>query len=358
MVYPIFKILFMMKIAYIVPSLANKGPVIVVKELVRQMRYNGHDCIVFYFDNIIQLEFVCPTEKISQDLPIDFLKFDVVHSHGMRPDRYIWRFREYSGKVSYISTIHNYILQDLQYQYNWLVAQIYGRLWISWLKRHDRVVVLSQDALKYYNRWFDNNRMHFVYNTRNLDKSETLTNEEVDELIKFRGSYKLIGINALLSNRKGVDIVIEALRDLHEYKLFIVGDGKSRKKLEHLAHCMKVEKRCYFAGIKPNAYRYLPYYDIYAMPSRSEGFPLSLLEAAIYSKNSVVSDIPVVKEAFSVEEVSMFSLKNPESIVAAILNATDNILMGEKMNFKYLQCYSPEQMYQKYVSIYINRTNK
>jgi len=40
----------MQRVAYIVPSLAPLGPVIVVRNLVERMVAHGHDCVVFYFD--------------------------------------------------------------------------------------------------------------------------------------------------------------------------------------------------------------------------------------------------------------------------------------------------------------------
>lgn len=42
------------------------------------------------------------------------------------------------------------------------------------------------------------------------------------------------------------------------------------------------------------------------MSSRSEGFPLSLLEAMIYKRNIVCSDIPIFKEILSENEVTFF----------------------------------------------------
>ena len=341
-----------MKIAYIVPSLANKGPVIVVKELVDQMTSNGHECTVFYFDDIQQLSFACSTKRLFQNERINFLEFDIIHSHGIRPDWYVYRYREYSGKVRYLSTVHSYVFQDLSYQYNYFIAQVFGRFWMRWLRKHDKIVTLSMNAMKYYEQWINNDKLTYAYNTRSIDKTKKLSDNELKELLDFKGTDILIGVNALLSPVKGIDILIKALPALPEYKLFIVGDGKSRKSLEQLARIKGVYNRCYFVGVKADAYRYLPYYDIFAMPSRSEGFPLALLEAAFFSKNSVVTDIPIVKEAFTTEEVSMFQLSKPETIVGAILKATNNSDMGEKMYEKYTLCYSPENMYRKYILIY------
>ena len=140
----------MNRIAYIVPSLANRGPVIVVKELVRQMISHGHECTVFYFDDKLPITFDCATHRIRKNEKIDFSAYDVVHSHGLRPDKYVARYREYSGKVRYISTVHNYVLEDFRYQYNWIVAQTFGRMWMHTLQKFDAIVALSQHAREYY----------------------------------------------------------------------------------------------------------------------------------------------------------------------------------------------------------------
>ena len=68
-----------MKIAYILPSLANKGPIIVAKDLVNVMSKHGHECFVFYFDDKNQLHFQCPTQRIKMNTFIDFNSYDIIH---------------------------------------------------------------------------------------------------------------------------------------------------------------------------------------------------------------------------------------------------------------------------------------
>ncbi|WP_298064274.1 glycosyltransferase family 4 protein [uncultured Rikenella sp.] len=342
----------MKRIAYIVPSLANRGPVIVVKELVAQMVCHGQECTVFYFDDKIELEFDCPTIRIQKKEQIDFTSYDIVHSHGMRPDRYVARFREYSGKVRYISTVHNYVLEDFRYQYNWLVAQIFGRLWMRTLRNMDVVVALSRHAQEYYQKWLPVEKITYAYNTRVLNLSQTLDEKSAQEIRSFKGHSILIGVNALLTKRKGVDILIRALVRLPDYKLFIAGDGKERARLERLARRLGVADRCLFAGYRQNAYLYLPLYDIYALPSRSEGFPLSLLEAAVYAKPCVVSNLPIVTECFNTDEVAIFRLDAPTSVIQAIHRATANSTLGRNLHLKYEKAYSPEKMYERYLRIY------
>lgn len=341
-----------MNIAYIVPSLANAGPVLVARELVSQMTLHGHKCIVYYFDDKLAVKFDCPVEQIKMNQAIDFTKFDVVHSHGMRPDKYVAKYREFGGNVRYVSTMHNYVLEDFRYQYNWVVAQVFGRLWMRSLRSMDRVVALTQHARTYYLRWLDANKLTYAYNTRSVDENRTLDQCQIDELLTFKGSDILIGVNALLTKRKGVDVLIKALPMLPKHKLFIVGDGKSRSDLEVMARELGVADRCFFAGYQPDAYRFLPYYDINAMPSRSEGFPLSLIEAAIYKRPCVISDLPVFRECFGDGEAVIFELANPDTIVEAIEYASSHKELGSKIYDKYVNCYSQKKIYERYLNIY------
>ena len=54
-----------MRIAYILSSLANSGPIIVAYDLVQLMIRNGHSVEVFYFDDKTDLDFPCATHRIN-----------------------------------------------------------------------------------------------------------------------------------------------------------------------------------------------------------------------------------------------------------------------------------------------------
>lgn len=342
-----------MKIAYIVPSLANKGPIIVVRELVKQFAAHGHECTVYYFDERTELTFDCPVQRIRSKQRPPFESFDIVHSHGFRPDRYVRRFREYGGQTLYVTTVHSYVLADLRYQYNRIISLVFGNLWMYLLKRHDKIITLSRDAVRYYRKWFPDEKLTYAYHTRTLNEcSARLSESETREIDCFKQNSPLIGMNTFLTECKGVDLIIKNLKELPDYRLWVTGDGPERKKLEALAVREGVSSRCYFAGYRPDAYRYFDRYDIYAMASRSEGFGLVLLEAALYGCPTVCSDIPVLKEIFQEGEVAFFDLKNAKSLREAILKASDDKTMGGKMRRRYEQSYAPEHFYHRYLEIY------
>lgn len=347
-----------MKIAYIVPKLANKGPVNVVQELVKQMMLHHHVCVVYYLDEGNEVNFSCPTIRIRFGERIPFDSFDIVHTHGLRPDTYVFFHKPLRCKAKFVTTMHNYVIQDFSYQYNKWTAYTAGNLWMYALCRHDKIVTLSKDAERYYKKWFPSSKLTFAYHTRDIPANGLVADEEKQQVISFKGNSILIGVNAALTEVKGIDQVINVLPYLESYKLLIVGDGKSKESLQRLSQKMGVENRVLFMGYKKDAYRFLPLYDIYALPSRSEGFGLTLLEAAIYHKNVICSNIPLFREIVDDTQVAFFDLENSESLANAIIKATKLKSFGENLYKQYELKYSPDCFYNRYLNIYLSLIKK
>ena len=110
--------------------------------------------------------------------------------------------------------------------------------------------------------------------------------------------------------------------------------------------------RIHFAGARPRAHRYLSLYDIYALPSRSEGFPLALLEAADYGKRVVCSALPVVKECFTDDELITFPMPSETALAAAIQTAMTRPELCTNIKKRFDRDYSPESFYRRYMIIY------
>lgn len=341
-----------MKIAYIIPKLVNKGPIIVVQELVQNMMMNGHECHVYFFDEGQEISFPCKTQKISFFESINFNDFDIIHTHGLRPDLYVFIHKPYKCKSKCITTLHNYIIPDLSYQYNKFIAYTAGNLWMLALRRHDTIVTLSQDALQYYRHRLPTSKLTYAYNTRQVSKGTTLDAKTLQQILQFKQGAVTLGVNAALTDRKGVDQVIRALKKLPGYKLIIAGEGKSKASLEKLSADEHVENNVLFLGYQKDAYRLLPYYDVFVLPSRNEGFGLTLLESALYKKNVVCSRIPIFEELCPEGEVAFFELEQIPSLVQALRTAVNNPKLGHKLYERYLQAFSPEAFYKRYYQIY------
>ena len=90
-----------MKIAFILPSLINKGPIVVVNNVVKYLKSYVEQIDVYYFDATPAMDFDCPVYKIRMNQAIDFDKYDIIHSHCLRPDKYVikWRKKIKNAKI-------------------------------------------------------------------------------------------------------------------------------------------------------------------------------------------------------------------------------------------------------------------
>lgn len=92
----------------------------------------------------------------------------------------------------------------------------------------------------------------------------------------------IIGLGRL-ADQKGFDILIKAfalIADNHpDAKVWILGEGDKRAELEKLTNDLGLADRVHLPGAVDAPGAYLAQADIFAMPSRYEGFPIALCEA-------------------------------------------------------------------------------
>lgn len=345
-----------MKIAIIVPALVNQGPVTVARDIVSGIleEYDNVEFVVFYFDELTEIEFPCKTIQINLWKSIDFSEFSVIHTHMLRPDFYVWLNRHKTKNILKISTLHQNIVANLSASYNKLIAKTVFFFWIKFLKSFDKIVALSDVMKNTYASKFSKDSLLTIYNGRKLSKPiNKIEAEEEKKIFELKSKYNLIGVVALLTWRKGIHQLIEALTGLPNYALIIVGSGQELEVLKSLAIKLGVETRCYFLGYKKNGLDYMQYFDIFAMTSYSEGFPLSVLEVSQFNKPVVCSNIPLFKEIFTEKEVSFFELDNTESLKNALLCANENKDdLSSNLNIKVNEKYSYKMMINSYMELY------
>ncbi|RRA48242.1 glycosyltransferase family 4 protein [Acidipila sp. EB88] len=96
-----------------------------------------------------------------------------------------------------------------------------------------------------------------------------------------------------LERYKGVHLILEAMKRLHDVELTVVGGGPAQAELEQLAAGMPVQ----FVGFQAVPAPFFRAADLLVMPSLGpEGLPLSPLEAMAYSLPVLLSDLPVHAE--------------------------------------------------------------
>ncbi len=96
-----------------------------------------------------------------------------------------------------------------------------------------------------------------------------------------------------LHSVKGIQYLLGAMyivhRELPEVKLTLVGDGEDRERLEHMTDFLGIKECVEFVGRVPHERirYYMVHADVLVLPSLSEGFPVTILEA-------MASGLPVI----------------------------------------------------------------
>jgi L-malate glycosyltransferase len=170
------------------------------------------------------------------------------------------------------------------------------------LWRADRVVANSRATLESFYlherllvpAW----KRRVVYNGVDLeaiDAARSGENEWETDAPRVVTVGRLIGAK----NHGALIDAFDDVRDsLPEAELLIVGDGPRRDSLERLVTARRLGEHVRFIGTVPRTevYRILDASDVFALPSRSEGFCVALVEAMACGLAPVVSDIPVLHE--------------------------------------------------------------
>jgi|LauGreDrversion4_2_1035121.scaffolds.fasta_scaffold155602_2 glycosyltransferase involved in cell wall biosynthesis len=336
-----------MKIAMVLPSLAQKGPIIVARDIIDQLKDEFH-FEVFYFDDIVEIDFPCTTHRVEQDYK--FVGFDIVHSHMLRPDFYNSAIKEDTRKIC---TLHNYMYADLSDTYGRFIGFIYEKIWCYKIQKFDKIIVLSNSMKNYYLARIPSAKIQVIYNGRPHSDIKVPNNELLKKIEEFKEDSFLIGVFCSLIYRKGIDRIIKMLAIANNFKLLVVGEGIEKKKLQKLAKKLNIEDKIYWTGFQKTPNQFYQLVDLNIMASRSEGFPLALLEMGIHKIPVACIEHEIFTELYNENELSYYKSDNPSSMLNACLR-----LINNKENYinsfyrKTIDNYSIEAMGNSYRKMY------
>jgi glycosyltransferase involved in cell wall biosynthesis len=166
----------------------------------------------------------------------------------------------------------------------------------------------------------------------------------------------VIGGIGRLHSQKGFDLLVRALAGLPDAQLVLVGDGPERDSLISLAKELGVDERLHLAGWSERPRDYLTSFDVFALPSRNEAYPLVLIEAMLGGVPIVAARVGSVAELVPDGEAGL--LIEPEDLQALTSSLRTLIddpemrrRMGERGRAVGLTI-SPERMARAYEQIY------
>ncbi|HEX3031747.1 MAG TPA: glycosyltransferase family 4 protein, partial [Bacillota bacterium] len=159
---------------------------------------------------------------------------------------------------------------------------------------------LQDEILQYQS--VEPERVITIYNGLDLQKFCNSCHRGVDlrDQLGLTGNSLLIGTVARLATQKGVEYFVRMASILAvknpELTFAVVGDGPLRGELEELAASLPGKPRVHFIGAVSQVQSYLKAMDIFVLPSVSEGFGISVLEAMAMRRPVVATEAGGIPE--------------------------------------------------------------
>ncbi len=215
-------------------------------------------------------------------------KYDVVHCHQYTPFVY-GMFASLFSSSKVVFTEHGRFHPD---SYSWkrrLVNPLLGLL------THSIVAIsaATKQALVKY-EWFSKHQIEVIYNgLQPFSKPENTS--QLRHHYGIPDGSVVFGTIARFDSIKNIPLMIKAFEavseKLPEARLFLIGDGGEREKLEQLVQERNLEKTVFFTGFQQNTAEYMSLIDVYLLTSFSEGTSMTLLEAMSSGTCSIVTKV-------------------------------------------------------------------
>jgi glycosyltransferase involved in cell wall biosynthesis len=143
-----------------------------------------------------------------------------------------------------------------------------------------------------------------------------------------KGSFVIGNVARLVrlkNHRFLLDIFKELLKDISSLRLVLVGDGPLRKELEAYARGIGPSNSVMFLGERKDIAEMLSVFDLFILPSLTEGISITLLEAMAAGTPVVASEVGGNPEIVGNEKTGLLlPLHNKQQWIEAIRSLINN----------------------------------
>ncbi|AYC34555.1 glycosyltransferase [Pseudomonas cavernae] len=258
--------------------------------------------------------------------------YDAVIAHRFKPINMLMLLNRWLRIPACIGVLHGLGEYDRAYR-RWEMRRLIGSAW--------RLVGVSRavrDDLLACGAGFTETNTRQINNAIDIARAEKLQHprQQARELLGLPAAAFVFGTIGRLVPVKGHIHLLEAFALVKDQQpaavLAIIGEGRSRVELEAAIARHGLQGRVLLLGAKDDALQYVRAFDVFVMPSLSEGLPLALLEGMsghlpvigsdIDSLRSILEDcggriFPVGQPQALAEQLRAMLALGPESLAAA-----------------------------------------
>jgi L-malate glycosyltransferase len=358
-----------LRVLVLVPSLQEKGPNIVAKNLsiysknkeieyiFCSLRKNSKDLLDEYASQNIRVieagmnKLPLPKDILSLKKLVKKIEPDVIHAHTFWPTVLAGIFLKSYKKVV---TVHNNPIEDYTYEYGYIIGWLMTIIFNLALNLYDVIVPIS-NYVKSNIKTFTRTRVKVIYNgVEDRYRQFDYANNDGNTL-------NLVTIS-VLNKRKNVSKILEILKLFKEHNNYkvnckIIGEGKEMPKLQKFVKKHGLSDSVSFLGkvSREAVFEYIKESDALIFTSKSEGFGLVVVESFMMGKPVIVNDIPVMWEIVD-NNSNGFILKSNIQFVEAI-KSLYNLKFRKKLSLsarnKYLNNFTVDKMVYRYEKLYV-----
>ncbi len=206
-------------------------------------------------------------------IPVYFLLARLLHRHN----------------IKFVITAHGAYNSIAMKKSNWLKAVYFLFFEKQILKKAESIHCIGRSEMQGLKKIFNHNTAVLLPYGFESNAAVTIkTPEKQNILFGFVGRLDIY--------TKGLDTLVQAFKKFHykypESRLWIVGDSNEKSTLQHLISKNHLDKCVVLHGSKFGIEKeqLLEKIDVFVHPSRNEGLPLSVIEAASFGKPCIVTD--------------------------------------------------------------------
>jgi len=169
----------------------------------------------------------------------------------------------------------------------------------------------------------------------------------------------IVSVGSCTEIKNHDDVIIalsELIKEIKNICYIHIGDGPLQKKEKELAVTLGVSDKIKFLGQIENVRDPLIASDIFVMPSRYEGLPISGIEAISCGIPPVVYDVEGLRDIVKNGENGFLVDPNPDAMAIAVKKLIRNEKlrkqMGVKSRERLLRCFNMQNSLDKLIKIY------
>jgi glycosyltransferase involved in cell wall biosynthesis len=350
-----------MRIAHIVDSMEIGGAEMLVSQMCRLQREQGHDPSVYAIAGLgplgekLRKEGFAVQANLGQHLLDSSRNFyrifkkshpDVVHLHNPTPTVYAAVAARMAGVPRIVSTRHSLVgpprrlIVELKYAFaasccDWVVG-ICDATANNMRSIH---TVARKKIVRIYNGAVPVARVA----REQWPRKEGFT-------LAYVGRLEPVKNHALL-----LSAFRAALPSMPGLRLWMVGDGSERKALESLTTELGIDSHVTFWGQQLDVAPFFSAADAFIMSSKSEGLPMSLLEAFSLGLPAIVTDVGGMAEVVRLAQAGFtVPVSDPAGMTAAILRLAAGDAERQRFSTNARDAFQSRFTLQAMVDAYMN----